>query len=194
MQPQDAIFYRAEDARKSEKRKDRQEKLRKMERSFWRSFLLTENGKPKSALIIYTFCLMFVFLGIYVGAFWLVIDLLTAPLAAVPPVLGNLIQSVLVGVLASGLSLLMHVLLPDKRLAFGTHLWLGVLLVACVIYLCFYLKTWDAISSMLIFALWFGIIPVGMGLTATYFLYRHDYVPPRKAEEKPAWKQYTERR
>ena len=36
MQPQDAIFYQAEDARKSEKRKDRQEKLRKMERSFWR--------------------------------------------------------------------------------------------------------------------------------------------------------------
>lgn len=194
MQPQDAIFYQAEDAKKSEKRKVRQEKLKRMEKSFWKSFLLTEDGKPKSGLIIYTFCLMFVFLAIYVAAFWLVIDLLTDPLAAIPPVLGNLIQSVLVGVIASALSWLMHILLPDKRLAFGTHLWLGVLLAACIIYLCFYLKTWDAISSMLIFALWFGIIPVGMGLTATYFLYRHDYVPPRKAEEKPAWKQYTERR
>ena len=46
MQPQDAIFHHAEDAKRSEKRKARRQKLEKMEKGFWRSFLLTEDGKP----------------------------------------------------------------------------------------------------------------------------------------------------
>lgn len=194
MQPQDAIFHQAEDAKRSEKRKARKQKLEKMEKGFWRSFLLTEDGKPKSGLLIYTFCLSFVFLGIYIAAFCLVIEALTQPLAAMPPVLGNLIQSVLVGIAASALSTVMHMLLPDKRLAFGTHLWLAVYVVACVITLAIMLGEWSLIGTMLVFALWFAVIPVAMGLAVTYLLLRRDYVPPRQSEEKPEWTKYTQRR
>ncbi|MGN1025358.1 MAG: hypothetical protein ACI4P4_03015 [Faecousia sp.] len=193
MQPQDAIFHQAEDAKRSEKRKARRQKLEKMEKGFWRSFLLTEDGKPKSGLLIYTFCLSFVFLGIYIAAFWLVIEELTQPLSALPPVLGNLIQSVLVGIAASALSTVMHMLLPDKRLAFGTHLWLAVYVVACVITLAIMLGDWSLIGTMLVFALWFAVIPVAMGLGVTYLLFRRDYVPPRQVEEKPEWTKYTQR-
>ena len=193
MQPQDAIFHHAEDAKRSEKRKARRQKLEKMEKSFWRSFLLTEDGKPKSGLLIYTFCLSFVFLGIYLAAFWLVIEELTQRLSALPPVLGNLIQSILVGIAASALSTVMHMLLPDKRLAFGTHLWLAVYVVACVITLAIMLGEWSLIGTMLVFALWFAVIPVAMGLVVTYLLLRRDYVPPRQAEQKPEWTKYTQR-
>ena len=65
MQPQDAIFFQADEAKRSKKSKARKEKLQKLEKSFWRSFLLTEDGKPKSGLLIYTFCLSFVFLLLY---------------------------------------------------------------------------------------------------------------------------------
>lgn len=194
MQPQDAIFHQAEEAKRAEKNKARKEKLQKLEKSFWRSFLLTEDGKPKSGLLIYTFCLSFVFFGIYIVAFWMVIEELSDPLASLPPVLGNLIQSVLVGVAASALSGLMHILLPDKRLAFGTHLWLAVYVVASVITLAIMLGDWSTIGTMLVFALWFAVIPVAMGLVVTYLLYRRDYVPPRQAEEKPEWTKYTQRR
>ncbi len=194
MQPQDAIFHQAEEAKRAEKNKARKEKLQKLEKSFWRSFLLTEDGKPKSGLLIYTFCLSFVFLGIYIVAFWMVIEELSDPLASLPPVLGNLIQSVLVGVAASALSGLMHILLPDKRLAFGTHLWLALYVVASVITLAILLREAELIGTMLMFALWFAVIPLAMGLTVTYLLYRRDYVPPRQVEEKPEWTKYTQRR
>ena len=194
MQPQDAIFHHAEEAKRAEKNKARKEKLQKMEKGFWRSFLLTEDGKPKSGLLIYTFCLSFVFLGIYIAAFWLVIEALSQPLSALPPVLGNLIQSVLVGIAASALSTVMHMLLPDKRLAFGTHLWLTVYVVVCVITLAIMQGEWSLIGAMLVFALWFAVIPVAMGLAVTYLLYRRDYVPPRQVEEKPEWTKYTQRR
>ena len=194
MQPQDAIFFQADEAKRSKKSKARKEKLQKLEKSFWRSFLLTEDGKPKSGLLIYTFCLSFVFLGIYILAFWMVIEELSDPLASLPPVLGNLIQSVLVGVAASALSGLMHILLPDKRLAFGTHLWLALYVVASVITLAILLKEAGLIGAMLMFALWFAVIPLAMGLTVTYLLYRRDYVPPRQVEEKPEWTKYTQRR
>lgn len=194
MQPQDAIFHQAEEAKRAEKNKARKEKLQKLEKSFWRSFLLTEDGKPKSGLLIYTFCLSFVFLGIYIVAFWMVIEELSDPLASLPPVLGNLIQSVLVGVAASALSGLMHILLPDKRLAFGTHLWLALYVVASVITLAILLREAELIGTMLMFALWFAVIPPAMGLTVTYLLYRRDYVPPRQVEEKPEWTKYTQRR
>ena len=194
MQPQDAIFHQAEEAKRAEKSKARKEKLQKLEKSFWRSFLLTEDGKPKSGLLIYTFCLSFVFLGIYIVAFWMVIEELSDPLASLPPVLGNLIQSVLVGVAASALSGLMHILLPDKRLAFGTHLWLALYVVASVITLAILLREAELIGTMLMFALWFAVIPLAMGLTVTYLLYRRDYVPPTQMEEKPEWTKYTQRR
>ena len=194
MQPQDAIFFQADEAKRSKKSKARKEKLQKLEKSFWRSFLLTEDGKPKSGMLIYTFCLSFVFLGIYILAFWMVIEELSDPLASLPPVLGNLIQSVLVGVAASALSGLMHILLPDKRLAFGTHLWLALYVVASVITLAILLKEADLIGAMLMFALWFAVIPLVMGLTVTYLLYRRDYVPPRQVEERPEWTKYTQRR
>lgn len=194
MQPQDAIFHQAEEAKRTEKNKARKEKLQKLEKSFWRSFLLTEDGKPKSGLLIYTFCLSFVFFGIYIVAFWMVIEELSDPLASLPPVLGNLIQSVLVGVAASALSGLMHILLPDKRLAFGTHLWLALYVVASVITLAILLREAELIGTMLMFALWFAVIPLAMGLTVTYLLYRRDYVPPTQMEEKPEWTKYTQRR
>ena len=124
----------------------------------------------------------------------MVIEELSDPLASLPPVLGNLIQSVLVGVAASALSGLMHILLPDKRLAFGTHLWLALYVVASVITLAILLKEAELIGAMLMFALWFAVIPLAMGLTVTYLLYRRDYVPPRQVEEKPEWTKYTQRR
>lgn len=188
-------FYRQVDRAERERRKqERKEKWRKRERSFWKTFLFTENGKPKSGLMIYTFCLSFVFLGVYIGAFYLVIEALTVPLSGLPPVLGNLIQSLLVGGVGAAISALLHLLLSDKRLAFGTHLWLALYTVAAGITLCLMLQEREAIWAMLTFALWFAVIPVAFGTLVTYLLYRRDYKPVQPAEEKPEWKKYTDRR
>lgn len=194
MDRQNEFYHSVDTVEKERRRKERKEKLAKLEKGFWKSFLMTEDGKPKSGLLIYTFCLSFVFLGLYIIAFWFAIEELTQPLSALPPVLGNLIQSLTVGAVGAGLSALLHILLPDKRLAFGTHLWLAVYVIASIITLAILLEDWDTIAVMLVFAFWFAVIPLAIGLTVTYLLYRKDYNPPVQPVQKPAWKQYTERR
>lgn len=194
MDNQNDFYRQVGDLEREQRRKARKEKWAKRERSFWKTFLFTENGKPKSGLLVYTFCLSFVFLGVYIGAFYLSIEGLTIPLSGLPPALGNLIQSLTVGAIGAALSAVIHCLLSDKRLAFGTHLWLALYTVASIITLMLMLKDAGAIQAMLVFALWFAIIPVAMGLVVTFLLYRKDYRPPTVQEEKPAWKQYTERR
>ena len=194
MDHQNDFYQQIHDMDKQRSRAKRKEKWEKREKSFWKAFLFTENGKPKSGLILYTFCLSFVFLGLYIIAFWLAIEELTQPLSALPPVLGNLLQSLTVGAVGAGLSALLHILLPDKRLAFGTHLWLAVYVIASIITLAILLEVWDTIAVMLVFAFWFAVIPLAIGLTVTYLLYRKDYKPPVQPVQKPAWKQYTERR
>lgn len=185
-------FYREIDRQQREERKAaRKAKWAKREQSFWRTFLFTENGKPKSSLLIYTFCLSFVFLGFYIAAFCLVIDLLAEPLAGLPPFWGNLLQSAAVGAGGAALSALLHLVLPDKRLAFGTHLWLALYAVACTVTLAVFLEgDREAIGAMLVFMGWFAAIPVAIGLVVTALLFRRDYRPPR-ADGEPEWKKYT---
>lgn len=194
MDRQNEFYHSVDTVEKERRRKERKEKWAKLEKGFWKSFLMTEDGKPKSGLLIYTFCLSIVFLGLYIIAFWFAIEELTQPLSALPPVLGNLIQSLTVGAVGAGLSALLHILLPNKRLAFGTHLWLAVYVIASIITLAILLEDWDTIAVMLVFAFWFAVIPLAIGLTVTYLLYRKDYNPPVQPVQKPAWKQYTERR
>ena len=195
MDKQNAFYQKVGDLEREERKKARKAKWKKREEGFWKTFLFTEDGKPKSGFLIYTFCLSFVFVGLYIAGFYFVTEGAAMSLAtAMPAFWGNLILSLIVGAAGAALSALLHILLPDKRLAFGTHIWLALYIVAAVITLCIMLKDWEAIQVMLVFVLWFAAIPVTMGLIVTYLLYRKDYVPPQEREEKPVWKQYTERR
>lgn len=194
MDGQNDFYRQVGDSAREREKQARREKWKKREKSFWKTFLLTENGKPKSGLLVYTFCLSFVFLGVYIGAFALSIETLAAPLSGLPAFWGNLLQSLAAGAAGAGLSALLHVLLPDKRLAFGTHLWLAAYAVAAAVTLSLMLKDGGAIRAMLVFFGWFVLIPVALGLTVTYLLYRRDRKPAPPEEEEPAWRQYTRRR
>ena len=57
-----------EDAERERRKKERKEKWAKREKSFWKAFLFTEDGKPKSGLMVYTFCLSLVYVLLYVVA------------------------------------------------------------------------------------------------------------------------------
>jgi len=195
MSREDDFYRQVADAEKQQRKKARKEKWKKREDSFWKAFLFTEDGKPKSGLIIYTFFLSFVFIGLYIAGFALIIEGTTGLLSGLPAFWGNLLQSLAVGAVAALAGVLIHVLLKDKRLAFGAHLWLAFYLAAMVITLIIMLKgDAAAIRAMLEFALWFAVIPVAMGLVVTYLLYRRDYKPPVDKQEEPEWKKYIDHR
>ena len=192
MDHQNDFYQQIHDMDKQRSRAKRKEKWEKREKSFWKAFLFTENGKPKSGLILYTFCLSFLLLALYLVIFSLVPEYLGKPLERVSPVWGNLIQSLTAGALGLGCAWLAHRLLPDKRLVFGSYLWLAFFALAAGITLLIMLRGTGASGAMLVFFVWFVIISLAMGLAGSYALYRRDYAPPPPSEE--PWKKYTNRR
>ncbi|MCD8124746.1 MAG: hypothetical protein LUE23_06885 [Lachnospiraceae bacterium] len=66
------------------KKHERKEKWNKRKNSFWKAFLFTKDGKPKSGFLVYTFCLSLVFLALYIISFAYVLTPLEAALTTLP--------------------------------------------------------------------------------------------------------------
>ena len=182
-----------EDAERERRKKERKEKWAKREKSFWKAFLFTEDGKPKSGLMVYTFCLSIVFVLLYIGAFNLIINWLSPVTAEWPVFAGNLVQSLAAGVVGVLAALILHRIFSEKRLMLGTYLWLVGYILLVSVSMIFMLGDWEAFVAFLHFFAWFAAIPVALGLIVSYFLYRQDYVPPKREEDQP-WKKFTQRR
>ncbi len=182
-----------EDAERERQKKERKEKWAKREKSFWKTFLFTEDGKPKSGLMVYTFCLSIVFVLLYIGAFNLIINWLSPVTAEWPVFAGNLVQSLAAGVVGVLAALILHRIFSEKRLMLGTYLWLVGYILLVSVSMIFMLGDWEAFVAFLHFFAWFAAIPVALGLIVSYFLYRRDYVPPKREEDQP-WKKFTQRR
>ena len=182
-----------EDAERERRKKERKEKWAKREKSFWKAFLFTEDGKPKSGLMVYTFCLSIVFVLLYIGAFNLIINWLSPVTAEWPVFAGNLVQSLAAGVVGVLVTLILHRIFSEKRLMLGTYLWLVGYILLVSVSMIFMLGDWEAFVAFLHFFAWFAAIPVALGLIVSYFLYRRDYVPPKREEDQP-WKKFTQRR
>lgn len=182
-----------EDAERERQKKERKEKWAKREKSFWKAFLFTEDGKPKSGLMVYTFCLSIVFVLLYIGAFNLIINRLSPVTAEWPVFAGNLVQSLAAGVVGVLAALILHRIFSEKRLMLGTYLWLVGYILLVSVSMIFMLGDWEAFAAFLHFFAWFAAIPVALGLIVSYFLYRRDYVPPKREEDQP-WKKFTQRR
>ena len=194
MNHQDEL-YRQERTREQErKRQERQKKREERSNSFWSTFLFTENGKPKSGFLVYTFSLSVVFIALHILAYNL-IDLLQPLTASWPVLWGNLLDSLCFTVPVLLIGYVLHRLFSDKRLMFGTYIWLLLYLVAALITLAFFMtESGDLLDFVLYLALWFAVIPVVLGVLLFFFLCRRDHHPKSPAEEEPEWKKYVHRR
>ena len=161
---------------------------------FWGAFLFTENGKPKSSLMVYTFSLSFVFLAAYVLCYEGAIRLLSVPLETLPSWLSNLTISLCASAAGAALCCLPHLFFRDKRLVFGGHLWLLLYAVAVLVTMLILLRGTDGTSAFLTVFGWFGAIPVAVGTAVSGLLFRRDYRPEPIAEAEPEWKKYVDRR
>ena len=173
--------------------KEREEKWKRRGKAFWNAFLITENGKPKSSFFIYTFCLSVLYLLLYIFAYGCIIPLLTGAVAPLPIWLGNLIIALIVSAVVLFTAWILHRLMKDKRLMFGTYMWLLVYGIAALITILIFLRNSAGdIPAFLNFFVWFFGIPLITGVPTTYYWTRRDYVP--RAEPEPEWKNYVNRR
>lgn len=176
-----------------ERRKERQEKWKAREKSFFKAFLFTENGKPKSSLLIYTFCLSLLFLAIYGVALFTLIDWLEPLVHSWPPVVGNLLITLLASVIGILIGVILHTLFPDKRLLFGAHVWLALYALAALVTVLIFLRGDAGLGDFLVFFGWFFLPPVLLGGLVFWALFRRDYEPEVKPEALQPWQKYTRR-
>ena len=181
------------DLERESRRQQRRKKWDERAKSFWKTFLFTENGKPKSGFLVYTFCLSVVFIALLLIGFNFIVDWLSPLTESWPVALGNLFASLCVSAAVLLIGYVLHRLLSDKRLMLGTYLWLLLYLVASVITMALLLRDWETMRVFLHFVLWFAAIPVALGLLLFSLLYRRDHHVPAPVEEEPAWKKYVRR-
>ena len=195
MSTQDDYSRQIEQQEREREREARAKRRDERAKRFWSTFLFTENGKPKSGLVIYTFSMSIVFLALYLLAFHLFTELLHPLTDRWPPLWGNLLTSLAVCAVVSAIGVVLHHLLPEKRLLFGTHLWLALYVAASIITMAILLRGSGAMREFMVFALWFALIPLAVSLPLFFLIYKKDYHPPLPpAEEEEAWKKYTRRR
>ena len=175
------------------KQEERKKKWDERGQKFWSAFLFTENGKPKSGFIIYTFCLAIVFFALYFAGFYFLVDLLAPLVKGWPVIFGNLFSSLCCSAVGLIVGYAFHRWFSDKRLILGAHIWLAILAVASIITMAIMLKGTGAMPEFMKFFLWFVIIPVCLGLVVFYRLYRRDHHPKAEKEEEPDYKKYIRR-
>ena len=177
--------------------KAKQARARERADSFWSAFQFTENGKPKSGLVVYTFSLSVLFAAVYFLCYEAAIRLLTGPLSSLPAAAGNLIIALAASMAGAALCCLPHRFFRDRRLVFGGHLWLCLYALAVLVIMLFLLGFTEGFVSFLTFFAWFVLPPVTVGTAASFLLYRRGGKADARTEteaEEPEWKKYVTRR
>jgi len=155
------------------RQKEIDEQIGKAAKSFWGAFQMTENGKVKSTLLLYSFCLCWVLLLVYGGCLTLLIGPLDAMLEGLPVAVVNLVEALVPAVAGTAVASLVWLLPGDKRLLPAAYLWLALLMLACLIALIVMMGLENAGLVLQFFGM-FVLAPLALGLgtsVSAYYLY-----------------------
>lgn len=171
---------------------ERQKQWKKRGDAFWNVFLPTKNGRMKSTLLMNSFCLSLLFLGIYIMAYLLLLDGLDAMLSEKLPLFWvNVVESLVPAVIGTFFCNLLHFVFSDKRLVSVAFVWLLLYAVAATLYL---LVGSPPQARGTIFQLLMMVVPApiltGCGLSVfLYFRHLKRHPPKQSVQTPPPWKQ-----
>lgn len=170
------------------RQKEIDERIGKFADSFWGAFQMTENGKVKSTLLLYSFCLSWVLLAVYGGCFALFNPRLDGALQGLPVGLITVIEALVPAAAGTAAGFLAWLLPGDKRLLPAAYIWLTLLMLACLIALMI-MMGWDSAGLILQFFGMFVLAPLALGLGASLLAY-YQYWKKRPAAGEPErpWK------
>ena len=95
-----------------------------------RVIFLTEEGKPKSPTLLYSFCLAIVFFVVCLAAYFFGVDVLENMLHGSSPAMRNLVELIVPGIVASvPCALTSYLFRERKNLVCAAYTWMGIVLV-----------------------------------------------------------------
>ncbi len=143
--------------------------------NFWRAFLFTKDGAPKSSYGIYTFCLSIFFMFLYLAVFAFLPDMLKPITDRLPVTVGNLTGALLCSMAVLPAVFGVHRISGGRRLVLGAYLWISLYAVAVLIAESVILGNDRAAQKgFLVFFLWFILIPAVTGLAFSLLLCRKE--------------------
>jgi hypothetical protein len=153
---------------------------------FWASVFLTPEGRPKSAKLLYSFCLSIVFMLVYGLCYWFLIDPLEQALAAFSPALRNLFEAMVPGLAGSVLCCGLCLVFKDKTYPLRVYAWLTVFALAAVITLLALTERGSRDAALYIFLL---LVPTGLisGAGFSWLMYirwRPGQIPQKRQADK----------
>ena len=170
------------------RQKEIDERVGKFADSFWGAFRMTENGRVKSTLLLYSFCLCWVLLALYGGCYALFNPWLDGLFqgSGLPVWLISLTETLVPSAVGTAAASLAWLLPGDKRLLPAAYLWLTLLLLASLIAL-IVMMGWESVGLILQFFGMFVLAPLTLGLGASLLAY---YLIWKKRSADPArpWK------
>ena len=155
------------------KEQEYNERVTKAAESFWGAFQMTENGKVKSTLLLYSFCLCWVFIAVYGALFFFLLDPLNALTSGLPVFAVNLVEALVPAVTGAAIcSLAWFLSRTEKRLLPAAYSWLLLLMLACLITLLVYSNGEREVQLLILqFFGMFVLPPVFLGGGLSIFLY-----------------------
>ncbi len=170
------------------RQKEIDERVGKFADKFWGAFQMTENGRVKSTILLYSFCLCWVLLALYGGCFALLNPWLDGLLQGMSVGLVTLVEALVPAAVGTAVASLVWLLPGDKRLLPAAYIWLALLLLASLIALII-LMGWESMGLILQFFGMFTLAPLALGLGSSFLVY-HLYWkkrPPAEDSARP-WK------
>lgn len=126
---------------------------------FWRILFLNEQGRPKSAMFLYSFCLSLLFFAVYATSYFLLIDVLENAFTASSVLMRNVVQSVIPGLLGTIVCCALFYVFPDKRLVPVSYLWLAAFALAALLTMAFITEKEEFRIFLYFFAM---LVPAGL--------------------------------
>jgi len=154
------------------RQKEIDERVGKFADKFWGAFQMTENGRVKSTILLYSFCLCWVLLAVYGGCFALLNPWLDGLLSgsALPVWLISLVEALAPAAAGTAAASLVWLLPGDKRLLPAGYLWLTLLMLACLVALII-LMGLENTGWVLQFFGMFVLAPLALGVGSSMLLY-----------------------
>lgn len=112
---------------------EKQGSFRKKLDRFWAALFLTPEGKPKSAVLLYSFCLSLVYLAVYGIAYYFLIDLIETAFAGSSVAMRNLLQSVVPGLAGTLVCCSLWFAIRDRRIVPAAYAWLCAFALAALV-------------------------------------------------------------
>ena len=128
---------------------------------FWAALFLTQEGKPKSAFLLYSFCLSLVFLAVYAVSYFFLIDVLEGAFAQSSVLVRNIFESVVPGLAGSVVCCSLWFVIKNKRMVPAAYIWLALYALSALVAMAFLIGSGD-----FRFFLYFYLMLVPSGLVS----------------------------